>query len=100
MASTTPTSPTPAWADADLADPHANRDKPAKVRGMFAAIAASYDLNNRVHSLWQDQRWRRFAVRAAAVSAGEHVLDVACGTGDLTQAFARSPASRVVGLDF
>ncbi|TVQ62237.1 MAG: bifunctional demethylmenaquinone methyltransferase/2-methoxy-6-polyprenyl-1,4-benzoquinol methylase UbiE [Phycisphaerales bacterium] len=67
---------------------------------MFAAIARSYDLNNRVHSLWQDQRWRASAVRAGGVRPGDRVLDVACGTGDLTQAFARTPASEVVGLDF
>lgn len=67
---------------------------------MFAAIAGSYDLNNRIHSLWRDQAWRRAAVRAAQVRQGDLVLDVACGTGDLTQAFARSPAARVTGLDF
>ena len=67
---------------------------------MFAAIAGSYDLNNRVHSLWRDQAWRRYAVRAAGVRTGDRVLDVACGTGDLTQAFAASPAADVIGLDF
>jgi demethylmenaquinone methyltransferase/2-methoxy-6-polyprenyl-1,4-benzoquinol methylase len=92
----------PAWSEADLgADPHSARDKPERVRRMFAAIAPSYDLNNRLHSLWQDQAWRRRAVKAANVKPGETVLDVACGTGDLTQAFAtRSPAVRVIGVDF
>jgi demethylmenaquinone methyltransferase/2-methoxy-6-polyprenyl-1,4-benzoquinol methylase len=90
----------PGWKDAELSSPHANSEKAFKVRSMFAAIAGSYDLNNRVHSLWQDQRWRRFAVRHAAVQRGEDVLDVACGTGDLSEAFARSPAAKVVGLDF
>lgn len=91
---------TPEWSAPELADPHGNADKPAKVRGMFAAIAGSYDLNNRVHSLGRDQAWRRAAVRAAEVRPGDHVLDVACGTGDLTQAFARTSATRVTGLDF
>ncbi len=67
---------------------------------MFTAIAGSYDLNNRLHSLWQDVRWRNFAVRQAQVNTGETVLDVACGTGDLTQAFARTAAAKVTGLDF
>ena len=67
---------------------------------MFAAIARRYDLNNRVHSLWQDQAWRRFAVRRAAPKPTDSVLDVACGTGDLTEAFARAGAAAVVGLDF
>jgi len=107
MPPTTPASPastpqvSPAWTDVELADLHARADKPRRVRGMFSAIAKSYDLNNRVHSLWQDQAWRRFAVRAARVRLGDRVLDVACGTGDLTQAFAKlSPAASVVGVDF
>ncbi len=89
-----------AWNEAELADLHANSEKAGKVRRMFAAIAPSYDLNNRVHSFWQDQRWRKFAVRHAFVNPGDEVLDVACGTGDLAQAFARTAAKRVVGLDF
>lgn len=95
-----PVIPPPAWQDAELRNPHANEDKPGKVRRMFGAIAPSYDLNNRVHSLGQDQRWRRYAVKAATVQPGDIVVDVACGTGDLTQAFARSPASQVIGIDF
>jgi len=67
---------------------------------MFAAIAKSYDLNNRVHSLWQDQSWRRFAVRRAEVKPTDIALDVACGTGDLAQALARAGAAKVIGLDF
>lgn len=102
-APTTPSAnqnPGPAWSEADLINPHQRADKAERVRAMFAAIARSYDLNNRVHSLWRDQAWRREAVRAAAVRPGEEVLDVACGTGDLTLAFARTPAKTVVGLDF
>ncbi len=67
---------------------------------MFAAIAKSYDLNNRVHSLWQDQSWRRFAVRQARVQPTDIALDVACGTGDLSQALAHAGAAKVIGLDF
>lgn len=91
----------PAWTDADLAaDVHAAPDKPGKVRAMFAAIARSYDLNNRLHSFGRDQAWRRRAVREAGVRLGDRVLDVACGTGDLTHLFARTQAAGVVGLDF
>lgn len=91
----------PAWTDDDLrGSPHGRDDKPARVRSMFAAIAGSYDLNNRLHSFWRDQAWRKAAVRMAAVKPGDHVLDCACGTGDLTMAFARTEASKVVGSDF
>ncbi|MFG0326233.1 MAG: bifunctional demethylmenaquinone methyltransferase/2-methoxy-6-polyprenyl-1,4-benzoquinol methylase UbiE [Phycisphaerales bacterium JB037] len=96
-----PSSVGPAWSPSELRDsPHARSDKADRVRSMFAAIARSYDLNNRLHSFGRDQAWRRAAVRAAGVRPGDAVLDCACGTGDLTHAFARTDASRVVGLDF
>jgi demethylmenaquinone methyltransferase/2-methoxy-6-polyprenyl-1,4-benzoquinol methylase len=90
----------PAWAENELSDPHHHAQKADKVRRMFAAIAGKYDLNNRLHSLGRDQAWRRFAVKAAAVQPGDTVADIACGTGDLTELFARTPASRVIGIDF
>jgi demethylmenaquinone methyltransferase/2-methoxy-6-polyprenyl-1,4-benzoquinol methylase len=100
MPAAEPHTEVPAWRDEELVNPHVVQEKPAKVRQMFASIARSYDLNNRLHSLWQDQRWRRFAVQAAEIHPGERVLDVACGTGDLTEAFARTEAVEVIGLDF
>ena len=62
-------------------------DKRSRVQRMFAAIAPSYDLNNRLHSLWMDQAWRRKAVKLAELKPTDRVVDVACGTGDLTLAF-------------
>ncbi len=105
MTTTTPNpasgaSPQVAWSDPELSNPHAHQDKPSKVRSMFGAIAGSYDLNNRLHSFGLDQRWRVRTVRIAQVKPGDHVLDMACGTGDLTEAFARTPASKVTGGDF
>ena len=88
------------WTDQTLTDPHAVDDKAIRVRRMFAAIASSYDLNNRLHSMGRDQAWRRAAVGAARLRQGETVLDVACGTGDLSLAFARAGAGGVVALDF
>lgn len=91
----------PAWTPEELAsNPHRDAAKAGKVRAMFGAIAGCYDLNNRLHSFWRDQAWRRAAVRMAEVQPTDHVLDVACGTGDLTRAFADAGAARVVGADF
>lgn len=91
----------PAWTPGELAsDPHANQQKAEKVRRMFAAIAHAYDLNNRLHSFGRDGAWRRAAVRMAGVREGDAVLDVACGTGELTRVFARTAAARVVGADY
>lgn len=90
------------WTDENLHQPHEVADKARRVEAMFAAIAPSYDLNNRLHSLGRDQAWRRAAVRAAEVRSSDVVLDVACGTGDLTMAFAqgKTAPARVMGVDF
>lgn len=99
-----------AWNKELLANPHAVADKRSRVQRMFSAIAPSYDINNRLHSLWMDQYWRRTAVRLSGLQAHDQVVvDVACGTGDLTMKFAdqvlmledveRTPC-RVIGVDF
>jgi len=67
---------------------------------MFSAIARSYDLNNRLHSMWRDQAWRRAAVKMANVQPTDTVVDVACGTGDLAMAFHNAGAAKVIGIDF
>ncbi|MEM6260255.1 MAG: bifunctional demethylmenaquinone methyltransferase/2-methoxy-6-polyprenyl-1,4-benzoquinol methylase UbiE [Planctomycetota bacterium] len=100
----------PAWTDDDLSEnPHENAEKASRVQKMFSAIAPSYDLNNRVHSMWRDQAWRRTAVKMAELKPGEDVVDVACGTGDLSLAFAKQidrqipyddPMGSVIGIDF
>jgi demethylmenaquinone methyltransferase/2-methoxy-6-polyprenyl-1,4-benzoquinol methylase len=76
--------------------------EPARIRGMFAAIAGTYDFLNHLLSLNQDKAWRRACVEAAGVRSGDVVLDVCTGTGDLAMELARAvgPTGRVVGTDF
>ncbi len=89
------------WNEETLADPHHDTAKAERVHAMFNHIAPSYDLNNRLHSLWMDQSWRRKAVRLAELRPGvDRVVDVACGTGDLALAFAKAGAKEVRGIDF
>ena len=79
--------------------------------GCLPRYAPSYDLNNRLHSFWMDQSWRRKAVRSAQLQPDDRVVDVACGTGDLTLAFVDGlrricalestlSAGEVIGIDF
>jgi len=67
---------------------------------MFDAIAARYDLVNRVISFGVDQSWRKKTVRALSLRAGARVLDIATGTADLALLIAEAePSAEVVGLD-
>lgn len=101
MTRNAPSSSREVWSASDLStDPHEATDKADRVRRMFAAIAPSYDLNNRLHSFGRDQAWRRKAVRLCRVKPTDEVLDVACGTGDLAEAFADAGPASVVGIDF
>ena len=112
MATADPLPESSAWNDQLLRNPHAVADKRRRVQKMFAAIAPSYDLNNRLHSLWMDQAWRRKAVKLAELKPTDRVVDVACGTGDLTLKFlsqlsalnvaiSRWPSpTQVLGIDF
>ncbi len=63
--------------------------KVAAVDAMFDAIAPRYDLTNRVISLGLDVGWRRRTVRSLGLREGSRVLDLACGTGDLSAELSR-----------
>ncbi|HEX3644984.1 MAG TPA: bifunctional demethylmenaquinone methyltransferase/2-methoxy-6-polyprenyl-1,4-benzoquinol methylase UbiE [Vicinamibacterales bacterium] len=75
---------------------------PARIAGMFDAIAGRYDFLNHLLSAGLDRRWRGRAIRSLRLTGGERVLDLCTGTGDLAIAAARArpPAARVVGVDF
>ena len=71
---------------------------PEGVRRMFDRIAPVYDSMNRLMTAGLDRRWRA-ATAQAVVRDGDRVLDVCCGTGDLSIA-AREAGGEVTGLDF
>ena len=65
------------------------REKARKVAGVFESVAPKYDLMNDVMSLGLHRLWKAFAVQVSGVRAGDRVLDIAGGSGDLARAFAR-----------
>jgi demethylmenaquinone methyltransferase / 2-methoxy-6-polyprenyl-1,4-benzoquinol methylase len=64
-------------------------EKRRRVAGVFDRVAPRYDLMNDLMSLGLHRLWKAFAVQVARVHAGERVLDIASGSGDLARAFAR-----------
>ena len=92
----------PLWDDGRLHAPHQLSDKAARVEAMFDAIAPTYERVNSVTSFGQDAGWRKRAVTLADVRAGDVVLDVCCGTGDMIRAFAGGVArpGQILGVDF
>jgi demethylmenaquinone methyltransferase/2-methoxy-6-polyprenyl-1,4-benzoquinol methylase len=82
----------------NAANEHAGR-----VREMFSGIAKRYDLLNHLLSGNVDKRWRRIVairVREKLSSSNSRILDVACGTGDLSLMLFETTGARVVGADF
>ncbi len=74
-----------------------------RVREMFGAIAGRYDLLNHLLSGNIDQRWRRLVTTTLHQRVTEpeaRILDVACGTGDLSLALSGDVSAAVVGIDF
>jgi demethylmenaquinone methyltransferase/2-methoxy-6-polyprenyl-1,4-benzoquinol methylase len=67
-------------------------------RRLFATIAGRYDIITRLLSFGQDRRWKTRVIRLCDVKPGRRVLDLACGTGDLTFG-AAAKGARVTGLD-
>lgn len=73
------------------------------VRDMFSGIARRYDLLNHVLSVNIDKRWRRLvseALREILEKKEAIVLDVACGTGDLSIELRSNAEARIIGTDF
>jgi demethylmenaquinone methyltransferase/2-methoxy-6-polyprenyl-1,4-benzoquinol methylase len=69
------------------------------IRQLFDAIVPTYDLLNRVLSMGTDVIWRRHVFRHIPPLQGRKVIDLCCGTGDLSALLHRK-GGQVVSLDF
>jgi demethylmenaquinone methyltransferase / 2-methoxy-6-polyprenyl-1,4-benzoquinol methylase len=76
-------------------------ERAAYVQDMFGRIAGRYNLMNRLMTGGQDLKWRRFVVKQARLKAGDRLLDLATGTGDIAfEALKAVPNIQAVGGDF
>ncbi|KAL2630798.1 hypothetical protein R1flu_015484 [Riccia fluitans] len=73
-----------------------------KRQQLFNKIAPMYDNLNDWLSLGQHRVWKRMAVSWSGAKAGDTVLDICCGSGDLSFLLAQKVGrqGKVIGLDF
>jgi demethylmenaquinone methyltransferase/2-methoxy-6-polyprenyl-1,4-benzoquinol methylase len=73
------------------------------VREMFSGIASKYDFLNHFLSVNIDKRWRRLVaqnLKEVLEKPNATILDVACGTGDLSLELRKSGPAKIIGTDF
>ena len=63
-------------------------EKTELVREVFSSVASGYDMMNDLMSLGSHRLFKRMTVEMSGVRAGDRVLDLAGGTGDLAALFA------------
>jgi len=79
----------------------AAEEKAGLVAEVFHSVAGKYDMMNDLMSLGIHRLWKRYTVEMSGVRAGQRVLDLAGGTGDLAMKFSRivGPSGQVVLAD-
>jgi len=63
--------------------------KESMVGQVFDSVASRYDLMNDLMSMGIHRLWKQYTLDQSAVRAGQRVLDIAGGTGDLTMKFSK-----------
>ena len=61
------------------------REKTRRVNKVFSSVADEYNLMNDIMSFGIHKLWKRFTVNLCSIRKDFHVLDLACGTGDITK---------------
>ncbi len=64
-------------------------EKQSRVRGVFDSVASNYDLMNDLMSGGAHRLWKEFTLSLTQLRPGQRALDVAGGTGDLSQGMAK-----------
>jgi demethylmenaquinone methyltransferase/2-methoxy-6-polyprenyl-1,4-benzoquinol methylase len=74
------------------------QERERRIRRVFEAVAARYDLMNDLMSMGIHRLWKRSLVRLAAPQPGQTIVDLAGGTGDVAALMA-GPDRRVIVCD-
>lgn len=69
-------------------------EKEKKVGAVFHSVAQNYDLMNDLMSAGIHRLWKRFTIEVSRVRAGQIVLDLAGGSGDLTRLLCKRVGSK------
>lgn len=64
-------------------------EKARKVADVFHSVANNYDLMNDLMSLGVHRLWKKSTIELSGARAGQTILDIAGGTGDLTKQFSQ-----------
>ena len=75
--------------------------KQGLVKEVFDSVAGKYDLMNDVMSMGTHRLWKNYTISSSNVKEGDHVLDIAGGTGDLAIKFIKKvgPSGKVILSD-
>jgi demethylmenaquinone methyltransferase / 2-methoxy-6-polyprenyl-1,4-benzoquinol methylase len=79
-----------------------NKDRGKELKKYYSAIYKQYDLVNRLFTLGQDQYWRKLTAKKCLESNPSKILDLCCGTGDLSLFLSKygDPEIQIIGYDF
>ncbi len=64
-------------------------EKEKKVGAVFQSVAKNYDLMNDLMSMGIHRAWKYFTIETSQVRAGQKILDLAGGSGDLTRLLSK-----------
>jgi len=75
-------------------------DKPREVNRVFTSVSNKYDVMNDIMSFGLHRFWKKQFIRLCNIKSKKKLLDVACGTGDISlELFKKNPLLEITCLD-